>query len=99
MSANPYNTSKYEILSRWRVVKTKPIQTQYKPKQSQFWVNIKGGKAKQTQFKPNNQSSLIINHLEGKANQSQLERSWIKSNNQSSLINNQLKGPPNKGVI
>jgi hypothetical protein len=25
-------------------------QTQFKPNQSQFWANIKGGKAKQTQF-------------------------------------------------
>jgi hypothetical protein len=28
-------------------------QTQYKPKQSQFWANFKAGKAKQSQFKAN----------------------------------------------
>jgi len=30
--------------------KTKPIQSQFKPNQSQFWAKIKGVKAKQTQF-------------------------------------------------
>ena len=39
-------TSSYKNLSHWRGEKTKPIQSQFKPNQSQFWVNIKGGKAK-----------------------------------------------------
>ncbi|MCP4261607.1 MAG: hypothetical protein GY774_29505 [Planctomycetes bacterium] len=45
MNISSYITSKYEILSAWRGVKTNPIQTQFKPKQSQFWANIKGDKA------------------------------------------------------
>jgi hypothetical protein len=36
--------------------KTNPIQSQFKPNQSQFWADFKGGKAKtkpiQTQLKP-----------------------------------------------
>jgi len=39
MNINSFATSKYEILSALRVQKTNPIQTQLKPKQSQFKAN------------------------------------------------------------
>ncbi len=44
-------TSKYVICGHLVIQKTNPIQTQYKPKQSQYWPIIGGSKAKQTQFK------------------------------------------------
>ena len=46
-------TSNYKILSCQRGQKTNPIQTQFKPNQSQFWAKIKGAKPKQSQFKAN----------------------------------------------
>jgi len=44
-----FETSKYEILTAWRGEKTNPIQSQFKPNQSQFWANFKG---EQSQTKP-----------------------------------------------
>jgi len=46
MNINSFITSKYEILSAGSGQKTKPIQSQFKPNQSQFWAKIKGVKAK-----------------------------------------------------
>jgi len=65
MNINSFVTNKYEILPAGSDQKTKPIQTQFKPNQSQFWAKIKGVKAKtnpiQTQFKP--KQSLQPFHL------------------------------------
>ena len=53
MNITIFLTMRYVNLDTWRVGKTNPIQTQNKPKQSQFWPIITPGKAKQTQNKPN----------------------------------------------
>ncbi|MBC8467907.1 MAG: hypothetical protein H8D56_00430 [Planctomycetes bacterium] len=53
MNINIDMTTNYKILSRWRGQKTKPIQSQFKPNQSQFKPILRPGKAKQSQFKPN----------------------------------------------
>ena len=42
-------TSKYEKIGFSGKVKTNPIQTQFKAKQTQFWPKNQGGKPKQTQ--------------------------------------------------
>ena len=56
INANLFITKDYEKNDDSGHEKTKPIQTQFKPNQSQFWAKIKGGKAKtnpiQTQFTP-----------------------------------------------
>jgi len=54
MNINTFITMSYTILGTWRGGKTNPIQTQFKPNQSQFWPIKRPGKAnskpKQTQF-------------------------------------------------
>jgi hypothetical protein len=54
MNINTIVTMRYVNSDTWQSGKTKPIQTQFKAKQSQFWAKIKGVKAKtnpiQTQF-------------------------------------------------
>ncbi|MCP4259312.1 MAG: hypothetical protein GY774_17650, partial [Planctomycetes bacterium] len=54
IAISSYITTKYNIFPAWRGVKTNPIQSQFKAKQSQFWTKNEGVKAKtnpiQTQF-------------------------------------------------
>ena len=45
------NSLRNKDLCNFRLSDESQIQTQFKPKQTQFWANIKGSKAKQTQFK------------------------------------------------
>ena len=56
--------SNYKILSAGSGQKTNPIQSQFKPNQSQFWAKIKGGKAKtnpiQTQFTTLKGANLLV---------------------------------------
>jgi len=54
MIANPFITSKYEILSALRGEKTNPIQTQFK-------ANKANNKANLSQNKPNSNPILIKN--------------------------------------
>ncbi|MCP4263950.1 MAG: hypothetical protein GY774_41555 [Planctomycetes bacterium] len=61
MNVNLDMKSNYKEFANRSHEKTKPIQTQFKPKQSQFWANIKAGKAKTNPIKANNQSSIINN--------------------------------------
>jgi hypothetical protein len=44
IGVSPFETSKYQILSAWRGEKTNPIQTQLKPKQSQYKPNPRKAK-------------------------------------------------------
>ncbi len=97
------NTSSWD---NWLFRQTKPIQTQFKPKQSQFWPNIKGVKAKtnpiQTQFteRGKNESFCVDNELYDCFNNATRgiyhpKGCQFKTNNQSSLITNHLEGKPN----
>ena len=65
---SPFKTGKYEILPAWRSERTNPIQSQCKPKQSQFWPIIRPGKPKTKPNKANSNHALsahVLSSTEG----------------------------------
>jgi len=65
MSANLFTTKDYEKNADFRHGKTKPIQTQFKAKQSQFKPIIRPGKAKTNPIQTQFQNTKIVRIMTG----------------------------------